>query len=122
MIRLLACLVGAAALAQQPSIPPLRPIPAITSFTVRTNITPSATIITTTIVIPNTETRTHYYAVRGQELVYLGQMSKSDYERWAFTGNQTLGTGGGPQVQHWTVVFSTTNQIDPTLVHSKPCP
>lgn len=120
MTRWLICLIGAAALAQQPPIPGLRPIPVLPTFTVRTNVTPTAIIITTTTIIPNIEAKRHYYGIKGQEIVYLGEMTKSDYERWAFTGGQTVGTGGGPQVQYWNAVFSTTNQIDPVLVHSRP--
>jgi len=123
VIRWLLCLIGAAALAQQPPVPPLRPILMAPNTTMRTNANGDLVV---TMIIPR-EVRSYYYGIRSTEftqphLVMLGHWTKAEYEAWAFAGGQTLGTGGGPQVQHWAAVFSTTNQIEPTLIHARSCP
>lgn len=117
MIRFLFCLVGAAALAQVPPIPALRPMP-VASSTTTTNANGDTVI---TVVIPRADPRRHYYGVmQGNETAYLGEMTRRDFERWAYAGQVSL--GNQPEITRWTCIFSSTNLIAVNVEHTRLCP
>lgn len=124
MIRFIIGLIGASALAQQIPVPPLA-VPTVSDARVivaRTNAA-GDTVLTVIIPKPKVEFR-HYYGIANvpdRRIEYLGLMSFQMYQEWANMSTTVLG-GSGPQVANrWLTIFSTTNQIDATLVHSKPC-
>lgn len=121
MMRFLFFLVGAAALAQQVPVPPLA-VPAVTEARSMTRTNANGDLVITTIIPKPKEEWRHYYGIANvadKRIEYIGQMTLQTYQTWANQGT-TFATGG-PQVQRWICIFSTTNQIDAVLNHAKVC-
>ena len=115
MIRLLILLVGCNAWAQQVTPLAVPTVSDVRSFT-RTNAN-GDTVVTTVIPKPKPAWK-HYYGVFDQaepQMAYIGEMTDESYQVWANQG--TTVQSGGPQVKRWLFVFSTTNKIEPVLVH-----
>lgn len=117
MVKFLLCLIGASALAQIPPVPALRPGLAPTN-SVRTNI--YGDVIITTVI--RADRKRHYYGAitGGNGMSYIGELSESAFETWAYTGKPDL--GNQPEISRWYCIFSTTNFVAPTLNHVRMCP
>lgn len=123
MIKFLLCLIGASALAQQPPVPALS-VPTVSEARVILTRTNAAGDTVLTVIVPKPKPQwKHYYGVfnaSDAQIAYIGEMTDEAFQAWAKQG--TTVASGGPQIQRWLCVFSTTNQIDATLVHSRACP